>query len=76
MAVRIRKRELEAKEAIRNENLIRRAMNKMWRRNLVACFHSWVDETARMQKFKVRFMMKWRRREIAYFFASSEICPR
>ena len=52
----------------RNETVVRRALVRLRYKTVQKCFIRWDKETQRMQQFRVRFLMKWRRREIAYFF--------
>ena len=66
--LQIREKKLAEGDARRNEAILRRAASKIRNRQVRQCFDSWIAETEYMQKFKVKFLMKWRRREIAHFF--------
>ena len=64
----IKQRSRDEANARRNEAIVRRAMARLRNRHVQQCFYTWVEDTRYMQRFKVKFLMKWRRREIAFYF--------
>ena len=57
-----------AKREIYNRNALRKAYAEMAMKKVKMCFKAWIRYTGDTQRLKVKLLMRWRSRELHYFF--------